>query len=56
MGYEAVRLLAEGKSCRIVAMNQDTYVDYDIEEALAMTKGLDEQTYTVMRALTGMES
>lgn len=54
MGYEAVRLLAEGKRCRVVAMNQDTYVDYDIAEALAMTKGLDEQTYTVMRALTGM--
>ena len=26
MGYEAVRLLAEGKTCRVVAMNQDTYV------------------------------
>ena len=55
MGYEAVRLLAEGKTCRIVAMNQDTYVDYDITEALGMTKGLDPQTYTVMRALTGIE-
>lgn len=55
MGYEAVRLLAEGKTCRVVAMNQDTCVDYDIEEALSMTKGLDPQTYTVMRALTGIE-
>lgn len=54
MGYEAVRLLAKGKTCRVVAMNQDTYVDYDISEALAMTKGLDQQTYTVMRALTGV--
>ena len=35
-------------------MNGDKYVDYDITEALSMTKGLDEQTYTVMRALTGV--
>ena len=55
MGYEAVRLLAEGEKCRVVAMNQDTYVHYGIEEALSMTKGLDPQTYTVMRALTGVE-
>lgn len=55
MGYEAVRLLAEGKTCRVVAMQGDAYVDYDITEALAMQKGLDEQTYTVMRALTGVQ-
>ncbi len=55
MGYEAVRLLAEGKSCRVVAMQGDAYVDYDITEALSMTKGLDPQTYTVMRALTGLQ-
>ena len=55
MGYEAVRLLAEGKRCRVVAMQGDAYVDYDITEALSMTKGLDQQTYTVMQVLTGME-
>ena len=55
MGYEAVRLLAEGKTCRVVAMDGESYVDYDIEEALKMTKGLDQQTYTVMRALTGVQ-
>ena len=55
MGYEAVRLLAEGKSNRVVCVQGDTYVDYDITEALKMKKGLDEQTYTVMRALTGVE-
>lgn len=54
MGYKAVSLLQEGKSCRVVAMKGDTYVDYDIEEALSMTKGLDKQTYTVMSALTGI--
>ena len=55
MGYEAVRLLAEGKTCRVVAMDGESYVDYDIHEALAMKKGLDQQTYTVMRALTGVQ-
>lgn len=55
MGYEAVRLLAEGKTCRVVGMKGDAYVDYDITEALQMTKGLDPQTYTVMRTLSGIE-
>ena len=55
MGYEAVRLLAEGKTNRVVCVQGDTYVDYDINEALKMKKGLDEQTYTVMRTLTGVE-
>lgn len=55
MGYEAVRLLAEGKTCRVVAMQGDSYVDYDITEALQMEKGLDPQTYTVMKILTGID-
>ena len=33
MGYEAVRLLAEGKTCRVVALQGENYVDYDITEA-----------------------
>ena len=56
MGYESVRLLAEGKTNRVVCVQGDTYVDYDINEALSMKKGLDEQTYTVMQALTGVGS
>lgn len=54
MGYEAVRLLAEGKTNRVVCIQGDLYVDYDINEALQMKKDLDIQTYTVMRALTGV--
>ena len=53
-GYEAVRLLAEGKTCRVVALQGENYVDYDITEALQMTKSLDQHTYEVMRALTGV--
>jgi len=55
MGYEAVRLLSEGKSNRVVCMQGDQYVDYDIEEALEMKKDIDRDTYKVMRALTGVD-
>ena len=55
MGFEAVRLLAEGKTCRVVALQGEDYVDYDITEALKMTKSLDQHTYEVMRALTGVQ-
>ncbi len=56
MGYEAVRLLAEGKTCRVVAMQGDRVVDYDITEALSMTKGLDEHGLEMLRALTGVRT
>lgn len=56
MGYEAVNLLAQGQTNRVVALQNDAYVNYDINEALAMKKGIDEETYTVLRALTGAAS
>lgn len=54
MGYEAVKLLADGKSCRVVAMHGDDIIDYDIREALAMSKDLDEMSVVVARAMTGV--
>ena len=51
---EAVKLLAEGKTCRVVAMDGEDIVDYDITEALAMTKGLDARGQAVTRAMTGV--
>ena len=51
MGYTAVQVLAQGKTNRIVAYNADKYVDIDIDEALAMHKGLDEDAYTILEAL-----
>lgn len=54
MGYEAVQLLAEGKSCRVVALKGDRVVDYDITEALQMTKGLEKYGVEVLSMLTGM--
>ena len=53
MGYDAVMLLASGKTDRVVCMQNDSYVDFDITEALSMKKGIDEQNYTVMRTLIG---
>lgn len=55
MGYEAVKLLAEGKTCRVVAMKGDDIVDYDITEALSMKKDLDQMGVTVARAMTGVD-
>ena len=54
MGHEAVKLLAEGKNCRVVALSGDTVVDYDITKALAMTKGLEEYGLEVMTNMTGI--
>lgn len=54
MGCEAVRLLAEGKTCRVVAMHGDDVVDYDIDEALSMTKGLDQYGLEIVAKMTGL--
>lgn len=45
MGAKAVDLLASGASNRIVAYRGGQFVDYDIEEALAMTKDIDQYLY-----------
>ena len=42
MGAFAVDLLCEGKSNRVVAYKDGKYVDFDMEEALAMKKDLPE--------------
>jgi len=55
MGYRAVMLLAEGKGSRIVAMQGDQYVDYDIDKALDMTKDFDFETYRSFSALTFLD-
>lgn len=47
MGSRAVRLLSEGKGNRVVAMQKDEIVDFDIFEALNMKKTLDLEQYRV---------
>lgn len=47
LGYAAVKLLENGKGNRVVAIKNNTVVDYDIYEALKMQKGLDMQMYEI---------
>ena len=53
MGYEAVRLLAEGETNRIVCTAGEQIVNVDIDEGLAMTKTLNPEEFEVMTAMTG---
>lgn len=54
MGYEAVELLAAGKTNRIVCARGDAIVDVDIDEGLAMKKTLNPEEFQVMRFMTGV--
>lgn len=51
MGAKAVDLLCEGKAKRVVSYVKGEYVDYDINEALAMKKDIDEYMYEVSKLL-----
>jgi len=39
----------------VVALNGETIVDFDINEALAMHKDLDQQGLEVLGAMTGVQ-
>ena len=52
MGAYAVDLLAEGKSNRIVAYKDGKFVDYDIDEALAMKKDINEYEFNISTLLS----
>ena len=51
MGSMAVDLLCQGKTNRVVGYKNGEYVDYDIEEALAMKKTVSEYQYEVAKTL-----
>lgn len=51
MGAYAVDALMGGRSNRVVAYKDGKYVDYDIEEALAMQKEIDPFQYSVAKIL-----
>ena len=53
MGYEAVHLLAEGMTNRIVCTSGEQIVNVDIDEGLAMTKTLNPEEFEVMTVMTG---
>lgn len=52
MGAYAADLLAEGKTNRVVAYVSGHYVDYDIDEALAMQKDMDPYMVRVSKAMS----
>lgn len=52
MGYNAVELLLEGKSNRVVSIKDDHIVDFDIEEALQMKKPFDFELYRIAHEIS----
>lgn len=51
MGAMAVDLLCAGKSNRVVAHYGGKFIDFDIDEALAMQKGVDEYLFQISKSL-----
>ncbi len=52
MGALAVELLCDGKSNRVVGYRHGDFVDFDIDEALSMQKGISEFQYRVSKDLS----
>ena len=51
MGAMAVDILCEGKSNRDIEHKDGEFVDFDIDEALAMKKNVDEYMYDISKSL-----
>ena len=54
MGYTAVEVLAEGRTNRVVCARNGGMIDVDIDEGLAMKKGLNPQQLAALEAMTGL--
>jgi 6-phosphofructokinase 1 len=52
MGAKAVDLLCEGKSNRVVGYKNGQFTDFDIQDALAMTKDIDQYMYDCSKKLS----
>lgn len=52
MGAYAVDIMLQGKTNRVVGYKNGQFVDFDIEEALKMQKGIDEYQFEVAQLLT----
>ena len=52
MGSYAADILCEGKTNRVVAYKHGEFVDFDIDEALAMQKDISEYEYNVSKLLS----
>jgi len=51
MGAYAVDLLKRGASNRVIAHRNGNFVDFDIDEALMMKKGIDEYQFMISRLM-----
>ena len=51
MGCYAADILTAGKTNRVVAYRNGQFVDYDIDEALAMKKSINEYQYEISKIL-----
>ena len=51
MGAKAAELMADGKSNRVVAYKNGEFIDYDIQEALNMTKVIPEDQFEISKML-----
>jgi len=52
MGAKAVDLLCDGQSNRVVGYRHGQFTDFDIQEALAMTKDIDQYMYDCSKKLS----
>ncbi|MDO5601994.1 MAG: 6-phosphofructokinase [Oscillospiraceae bacterium] len=52
MGYRAIELLEQGIFNRVIGMKGERLVDYDIDEALAMHKEIDELLPTIAKTIS----
>ncbi len=52
MGAYAADILCAGKTNRVVGYRNGEFTDFDIDEALAMTKDIPEYEFTVSRQLS----
>lgn len=52
MGAYAVDIMLQGKTNRVVGYKHGQFIDYDIEEALKMEKGIDEYQFEIANLLT----
>ena len=51
MGALAVDLLCAGATNRVVGYRNGQYIDYDIEDALGMSKDVDEYEFQIAQVL-----
>ena len=52
MGHEAVKLLSQGIGNRVIAYRQEKIVNYDIYEALQMSKPFDVEAYNIANEIS----